>query len=206
MLRALSYFSDKSANKMDNYIYMDIARGIGIGIVIDSKLYRGAFGNAGEIARLRLPNNNSDAMIEKVYSTRNLYAKIQSFINKSKLTELKQRMKELDQNEQMQIAEYFLEKREGKIYKTIFDACQGWANLCMMIIAFFDPKYLIIGGEINEQTPNIFNLICDLIKKETDPQTTIIMDKQKNTIESVIAMQIQDKMYNIIYEGLTDNL
>jgi predicted NBD/HSP70 family sugar kinase len=204
MLRALSYLFDRSAKKMSSYIYLDITRGIGFGIVVDGKLYRGAFGNAGEIARLMLPNSNSDTMVENVYSTKNLYARMYEYINDKKLTHLKQRMEESNQNEQMLIAEYFLKNDEKETYPAIYDACHGWAKLCMMIIAFFDPKYLIIGGEINEKTPHIFALICDIIKKEMDIQTRIIIDKQKYSIESVIAMHVQDNLFDVICGKLKD--
>ncbi|MDD5697281.1 MAG: ROK family transcriptional regulator [Victivallaceae bacterium] len=48
-----------------NLVYITSGRGVGAGIVINGKIFRGSFGTAGEIGEIRIPVLNEDGIFER---------------------------------------------------------------------------------------------------------------------------------------------
>ncbi|MEJ6396125.1 ROK family transcriptional regulator [Gymnodinialimonas sp. 2305UL16-5] len=56
------------AQGLSTYAYLYFGTGLGLGVVVDGEIYRGAFGNAGEIGHIPVPTPQGAAALEDVAS------------------------------------------------------------------------------------------------------------------------------------------
>lgn len=178
-LRTLDYLQELGGKGIRNYVYVYIGTGIGAGVVIDGKYYKGVFGGAGEFARAPV-GGDANRTLEGSYSQVRLYENITQYLQSSSDLALKARLALLDDMEiesnqrMMRIADTCLQYGDKKIRNIVEAACGEWGRLCEMIAAFYDPQMLIIGGEVNSWTPNIYNKIRENFSKPNNSQTEMM--------------------------------
>lgn len=71
---ALGELTFGAGKKLESFCYLHIARGLGCGIIHESQIFRGAWGNAGEFGRFPIPTANGEQHLESILSIDGLFA------------------------------------------------------------------------------------------------------------------------------------
>ena len=146
---ALGEFILGAARDLKNFIYISVTEGIGGGLIIDKKIYKGKDHRAGEIGHMtinkhgRQCNCGKKGCWETYASTRallNTFNDTLSEINKDEIIEYKISLKEIinKYNDKDDIAIKI-------IHEYIEDLALGMQNLMYI----FNPDNIVIGGDIS---------------------------------------------------------
>lgn len=212
-LEAYSYINQYSKQGIYNFVFVHIGVGIGAAIVINGKLYEGSFGNAGELVRVLVEKEGKQHTLESAYSTQQTYDRFLSYIKKSQSSELGEivsRQEDLYPDDldraMMKSIEVALVAGDECVADMILNDVKGWAKIVRDVIAFYDPATLIIGGDITEDTPNIFNMIKNTVLETMSTNTQIVSANKDQTMDMAVVLNVSDYVYNEIYlEALGDN-
>ncbi|GAB3984572.1 ROK family protein [Actinoallomurus acanthiterrae] len=126
-----------------HFVYVSIGTGIGMGIIIDGRLYRGARGAAGEIAFLpmgeadpvaRVADSRRHGMLEAVASATGVVATA----------------RRLGMTGEITAKRVFDEARDGEptAVQTVAREADHLAHALAGVIALFDPELIALGGGI----------------------------------------------------------
>ena len=153
-LSALGEKYHSGENELNNFIFIEISKGIGAGLIIDNNLFRGASGSAGEIGYSIVGKENLDFKIKnKGYLEK--FTSVES-IKKAAI----RKISDGDKSKILGLAKGNIETIEAK---TVFSAAiseDGLANkiikdmvdllsiIFINLILTLNPNIIIIGGEI----------------------------------------------------------
>jgi predicted NBD/HSP70 family sugar kinase len=127
--------------EVDNFVFLSIGTGIGMGIVLDGRLYRGARGAAGEVAFLpvgetdpltRAPEAKRHGMLESVLSAAGVVATAQRFGMPGRLT----------------VKKVYDAARAGDpiALEAVQYEAGNISRALASVIALLDPQLVVIGG------------------------------------------------------------
>lgn len=195
-LQTIAYMDELNKKGIDDYVYAYIGTGIGAGVVVGGKLYHGHHGGAGEFARA--PLFGQDKSLEEVYSLLNLYEQIQNYCQTSNDVELRNQLDFLNQldvehNQRMVLAaDYCLANGREQIRSQIESYCREWGRLCCMMVCFYDPQMIVIGGEISTKTPNVYECIKKAFLEANESQVEIMAARAVTSWDELISMNAVD--------------
>ncbi len=177
----------------DSLVYVSINEGVGCGIIIDDRLYRGSSGNAGEFGHIIIDNNGLSCHCGKngCWETISSENFITNTVNKTL-------------NKSLTIDEIYDKAKNGNkdiikiLNKTGVNIGLGLVN----IINSLSPKKLVIGGNITKVEEFISEDIDKMINKKLLPasldKTDIGFSKlTNNPIVYGMAQLIFNKYFNI---------
>lgn len=143
------------AKNLNNLIYISITEGIGGGLIINERIYKGKSSRAGEIGHMTINKGGRQCSCGKkgCFET---YASNRALIN--------------DYNEVSEIKALSISEIIGKykekdtlaikvIERYIEDLAEGIGNL----IFIFNPNYIVIGGEVSKYSDIFQNKLIELI-------------------------------------------
>lgn len=144
-------------NKPDNLLYVSITEGIGLGIIIDGKVYRGNNNSSGEMGHMKIVMNGKPCKcggkgcLEAYTSTNTLLEEYNNLtgLNCMDIDEFEEKYKLKDENAVKVLREY------------LTTLSVGISNLIMIL----DPKEIIIGGDINSLLKENIDYIRENIYK-----------------------------------------
>ena len=126
------------------FVYLTIGTGVGVGIVLDGKLYRGKNGSAGEISHLpvgdtlpkRRRGSSPRGMLEESFGAAALVRRAKAMGFKGQVT----------------AAEIFAAAREGDAQAMALVLAEGraLAYVVASICALLDPELIVVGGGIGQ--------------------------------------------------------
>lgn len=126
---------------LSNLLYISITDGLGLGIIIDGKIYRGSNNSAGEMGHIKIVADGrkckcgSKGCLESYTSKRALLEQFNMISNK-KINDIEEFIQLYEKND----------KDTERVIKQYFDILAlGIANLTMIL----DPRSIILGGDIN---------------------------------------------------------
>jgi predicted NBD/HSP70 family sugar kinase len=143
--------NDKNITDM---IFIEISRGIGSGIILNNRIFKGSHGTSGEIGNsiINISNLNfkirNKGFLEK-------YASVEG-MKKSAIRTINQEKESLinnlagDNSENIEAIDIFLAAiREDKLAKTIINNAVDLLSIAILnLILIIDPQLVVIGGDI----------------------------------------------------------
>jgi predicted NBD/HSP70 family sugar kinase len=175
-----------AARDVDNFLYVDVGMGIGAGIFIDGKIYRGAGGRAGEFGHITLDENGplcscgNNGCLETVASCAAIIQSVRSALEQgidSKIPELIGG--DLDQFGIEVIAQAAAQD-DSLAFRVLQKAASnigvGLANLVNLL----NPREIIFGGALFRAVPTLLS----------DPLRRIIKQRSLEKSANEVKLQI----------------
>lgn len=150
---ALAEATFGAAKSVSNAMIVNISWGIGLGIIVNGKLYRGENGFAGEFSHIPLFNNNKICSCGKIgcleteTSLKMIVEKIRSAIKDGRPTLLKSSFKESDSLES-QFLKFIqaVEKRDMLAIELLNEAAYNIGRGIAVLVHIFNPKKIVLSG------------------------------------------------------------
>ena len=159
-----------SARNFSNFVYITLSTGIGGGIFINNKLYRGRHGMAGELGHIViLPNGpicgcGRRGCLEAIASGRGIERRVLENISAVKNSTIFSDMNPSD----IDAKKIFAAKKSGDMFaqliveETIYYLAVGIVN----IINILDPEAIVIGGGISQEGEDLFRPLKMAVREE----------------------------------------
>lgn len=210
---ALGESSFGHAKDKSNVLFINISLGIGMGIIIDNKLYQGKSGFCGEFGHIpmipggELCHCGKIGCLETVASGAAMVKKTKQLILEGKNTIIKKNAGEnLDK---ISLSDIISAANQGDLFaiEIIEEAGEHMAKGISILLHLFNPEAIIIGGEI----ANAKNLITDPIQQKLNKyamlrlkqDTEIILSELKEkasmmgTLPIVVSKTIASELENL---------
>ncbi|WP_447641309.1 MULTISPECIES: ROK family protein [Chitinophagaceae] len=150
---ALAEATFGAAKGVSNAMIVNISWGIGLGIIVNGKLYRGENGFAGEFSHIPLFNNNKICSCGKIgcleteTSLKMIVEKIRSAIKDGRSTLLKSSFKESDSLES-QFLKFIqaVERRDMLAIELLNEAAYNIGRGIAVLVHIFNPKKIVLSG------------------------------------------------------------
>lgn len=164
-----------AGKRLKYFVYMTVSTGIGGGVIIDKKVYRGFFGGAGEIGHMIIAENGPQCGCGNKGCLEALGAGFS--IRRRALEKIKQgrnsKILDLVNGNLAKIDPIIIEKAAktgDSLAKEIWNETGyfigiGVANL----INIFNPQAVIIGGGVSKAGKLLFDPLCQSAKKNSFP-------------------------------------
>ncbi|OLP63015.1 N-acetylglucosamine repressor [Bacillus pumilus] len=155
-----------AAKHYDHLMYASIGTGIGIGIIIDQHLYRGAYGFSGEMGHMTIDFNGPTCSCgnrgcwELYASEKALFESLQSSDQKVSYQDIEERAKMNDM------------KTINALRNFGFYLGVGLTN----VLHTFNPQAVILRNKIIESQPTVLSVIQHEVSSRMDPQFSSIVE------------------------------
>lgn len=154
-----------------NVVFVNISWGIGIGIIIDGKLYLGKSGFSGEIGHMHIYNNGiichcgKTGCMETEASGAALQRNMTNRLKEGAVSILSDRVK--NRTHELSLSEILeaIEKEDVLSIETLQRVAVELGNNLAGIINVFNPEILVIGGDLSVTGEYLTQPICMGIKK-----------------------------------------
>ena len=159
-----------AAKNFSNFVYITLSTGIGGGIFIDNKLYKGSHGMAGELGHMViLPNGpicgcGRRGCLEAIASGKGMARRVIENISEVKNSTIFSDMNPAD----IDAKKIFAARRAGDMFaqliveETIYYLAVGIVN----IINILDPQAIIIGGGLSLEGEDLFHPLRLAVREE----------------------------------------
>ncbi len=173
------------AKNFENFVYITLSTGIGGGIFINNKLYKGSHGMAGELGHMVIMPNGPlcgcgrRGCFEAIAGGRGITGRVVENISAIRNSTVFSKMRPVD----IDAKAIFDAKRNGDMFaqliveETIYYLAVGIVN----IINILDPEAIIIGGGISNEGDDLFDPLKLAIKEE--------MKSMKRNVKILKAME-----------------
>lgn len=143
---------------LDNLLYVSITDGLGLGIIIDGKIYRGSNNASGEMGHIKISINGKQCKCGargclEVYASKNSILEAFNEISSDKISDIEEF--EIFYNKNDKNAEKVLQE-----YLNILGI--GISNLTMLL----DPNSVVLGGDINSLLKNHIDILKGIVYKD----------------------------------------
>lgn len=143
---------------LDNLLYVSITDGLGLGIIINGKIYRGSNNASGEMGHIKISINGKKCKCGargclEVYASKNSILEAFNEISLKKISDIEEF--EFFYNKNDEIAEKVL-----KEYLNILGI--GISNLTMLL----DPNSVVLGGDINNLLKYQIDILKEIVYKD----------------------------------------
>lgn len=149
-----------AAQSLDTYAYLYFGAGLGLGLVSQSHLVPGAFGNAGEIGQISIPIADGSAKLESVLSR----LSVQKHLSEAGLGPVGFK----------EIASLY-QAGNPALLDWLLGAGDALAYAVQIIENLFDPQTIILGGAMPEQ-------ILDHLVSHTPLPTNSVSNRADNPV------------------------
>lgn len=143
---------------VDNLLYVSITDGLGLGIIINGRIYRGSNNSSGEMGHMKINLNGKECKCGakgclEAYASKNAILDEYNDKAKSKISDIEEFEKLCDSLDEIALDVL-------KEYISILGV--GISNLTMIL----DPNSIVIGGEINNLIDRNLNYLKETIYKD----------------------------------------
>lgn len=169
-------------SQINNMVYVSFTEplGIGGGIILDDKLYKGANYAAGEIGSMFIDISNLDncyetaGCMESIAGLSALYDELKRIMEQGKAARLKELLQEsVKKKLNLDIIEKAILEKDDDTWITYEKYVKTWALGIINIIALFDPEIIIIGGKIKPSNDFTIQKIKQYVKRCTFSEPNI---------------------------------
>ncbi len=155
-------YAEKAFGKgkgVSNLIYINIAEGIGAGIIMDNKLFKGAYGRAGEFGHMSIDINGPACPCGK-HGCIDLYLKRDAILSAFRSSWAKNHSGDL--TDFGDIAQMLRSRDEGAV-NVAMDLSGKLAFALSNLICVFNPQKIVLGGGVQELGEVFFSQLNDSI-------------------------------------------
>lgn len=141
------------ANDIKNLLFIRLSMGIGMSIIINGEIYRGADGSAGEFGHITMNPDGARCTCGN-YGCLEVYASGRSLLQQAregiKLGRASVASKLVKQNEELDLGLVITAARQGDNYiKGLFDDAGVYLGIGISnLVNIFNPDLIIVGGEL----------------------------------------------------------
>lgn len=197
------YMKDMLASGIQNYIFISVSFGIGIGIVHNGVFYEGAHCSAGELGAL-LTNMPS-------YLLGDLYRDVKEYLSRPENLLLREQYKAEEismsnNNEMIRLIDTAVGNGEAYVTELLERAVESIVRICAVVTGFFDPQAIIIGGDLGRLTPNIWKRILQKAEEFPKMRETLIAGYKGMSRVEMTAMCLVSFAYEKVQEELIAEL
>lgn len=170
---------------LDNFLYIDVGMGIGAGIFLDGKLYRGAGGRAGEFGHITVDENGSlcscgnNGCLETVASSAAIIQAVRTAIEQG----IDSKIRELAGGDLGRVSIELIAQAAAEDDSLAFRVLQKAASYIAIgladLVNLLNPRVMIFGGALFRAVPQLLS----------DPVRRII--KQRSLEKSANEVQLQ---------------
>lgn len=156
-----------SGKGCDNFVCIFVGTGIGSGIVIDNKIFRGTSGTAGEIGHTVLyPNGKACGCgaygCLEAYASRTAVAKyVASEIERGNQSMIQDKIDHTKGILRSKAISQALEAGDPLVTRAVTDAARCMGVGLASLINFFNPKKIILGGGLVEASDMYFKIAAE---------------------------------------------
>jgi len=153
---------------LDNFIYIDVGMGVGAGIFLDGKVYRGAGGKAGEFGHITVNENGplcscgNSGCLETVASSAAIIQNARTAIEAGINSRIRELAKGDLENISIELIAQAASLDDSLAYRILQKSASyiglGLANLVNLL----NPKFIIFGGALFREIPN---LVADPVRR-----------------------------------------
>ena len=175
-----------SASGCDNYLFLRLSTGIGMSIIINDSIYRGADGNAGEFGHIILDVNGAKCNCGN-YGCLEAYASVDSIIQKARDALQNGRsniLKELvGSGDSVNLKTIISAYRQGDDYikRIVDDVCTFIGIGICNLINLFNPELIIIAGDLIDYS----DIFIEKIKK------VVIQNRWRSSSVNIITSKLE---------------
>lgn len=143
---------------LDNLLYVSITDGLGLGIIIDGKIYRGSNNASGEMGHIKISINGKECKCGargclEVYASKNSILEAFNEISSYKISDIEE-------------FETFYNKNDKNAEKVLQEYLNilgiGISNLTMLL----DPNSVVLGGDINNLLKDQIDILKGTVYKD----------------------------------------
>lgn len=190
-----------------NFIVMHIGVGISVGIVVNGELFTGSFGNAGELMNVHIEKDGEPLSLESLCSTSIIYDRtIEDGIRDPELGGIIEgQLKENPENPDaalMQSIDIALQRGNLNVRDHLDEVLDDWVKLICDSLSYYDPEAAIIGGDISEATPNVFEILRSRLLERNEIKAEILPAPKYRPVEKAIAANVFGHVLDDIIEEL----
>lgn len=174
------------AKDLDNFLYVDVGMGIGAGIFLDGKLYRGAGGRAGEFGHVTVDEDGvlcscgNNGCLQTVASCAAIITSVQSAI----LQGIDSRIRELAEGNLDRISIELIgqaaEQDDSLAYRVLQKSATYIAVGLANLVNLLNPNVIIFGGALFRAVPQLL----------TDPLRRIIKQRSLEKSASEVRLEV----------------
>lgn len=152
------YFGSAKGTK--NCVFISIGTGIGCGIIVDGKLYRGSHNVAGAIGWNILGKEGMKCQYKNC-------GHLEEVVSGSALDRIAK--KKFGENATSKTIFELYRKKESQAVQIVEEFLLYLSMEIANIISFFDPEVVVIGGGVGENKDVFFPKISQIVKKYVQP-------------------------------------
>lgn len=212
-----SYQSDN----IKNLVYLTISTGIGMGIMINNKLFYGSHGMAGEIRNMAIGNayplgvnrygvhDERLSWLEEQYGTQKIYREAIHYLEKNRNSILYDIFSKLGtdyediENMKMTYIDQAAQRGDEGCIRLLYEPIQVWAGMLINIICCIDPDAVIVGGgDVHAGTPYILNLLQEIVHDRLGFPIIIIGDEEDRLTSTAAINHSLNNAYTKIVTSL----
>ena len=154
---------------VENLVYLNITNniGIGVGIIIDNKLVKGANDYAGEVGQFYFdPNCSIDdylkgkGQLENEASIKALFARVDRRISMGDAKILSRMLKqEKTSHISLEILEEAVQQGDTDVFEELEPTMKAWAIIIINMNLLLNPDFIILGGAISDKNSYVYQYL-----------------------------------------------
>jgi N-acetylglucosamine repressor len=173
--RAVAYYEKKIGEGMDteNFIYLYLGRGVGSGIVVDGRVYRGFRGIAGEIGHVIIDENGSRCRcgnygcLETVASMESIIRQVKEGIRDGVFTKIVDYCDGGTDNIDLSMLGKAADENDKFSHNILEHVGIHLGKAVALLINIFNPELVLIGGEVSILGDHLLNSVKRVIRNDT---------------------------------------
>lgn len=173
---ALAEYHDGAAKAHSFAIYMQIGVKVGLGIVVDGKLFRGFRGGAGEVAHLPFPWSEKE---------RPQFQQVETYLGSAQLLQrCKETWPDTEGRPPVSTSELFARAQSSTHARSCIDRhAEDIGNLAAACVSVLDPELIVLGGGVGQNAvllPGVERVVSELcwpveiVVSELSQQATVL--------------------------------
>jgi glucokinase len=161
-----------AARGLDNFIYLSLGTGIGAGIYVEGKIYRGSSGLSGEVGHISIEQNGlpckcgGRGCVENAISGRALSNRVEELLSAepggaSILREIKRQRDDLTAKDVFMAA-----RRNDPLARTLLaEFVSSLGTLIGNIINLLDPQAVVLGGGLAQNQDELLQPLSEFVRE-----------------------------------------
>ena len=175
-----------------NLLFIDVGPGVGMGIILNKKLYEGTTGSAGEFGHITVDENGPICVcgnvgcIETLVSTKAIVHSAKDMIERGVLSSLRELSSgDINKITFKMICEAAIEG-DKLSFNLLDNMGKNLGEGIVTIINLLNPEMIVLGGEIDQNCGPVLDSIMNIVQKR--------------------ALEIPRKATEVLFSALSDNV
>jgi predicted NBD/HSP70 family sugar kinase len=206
--RALTYYEKKfgTAAGKRNFIYLYLGDGVGSGIVIDGKIYRGFRGIAGEVGHIIVEKNGARCRcgnygcLETIASKENILRQVKAGVLDGVYTRIGELCGGVPGAVTLEVLKSAADSNDKFSHIILEHVGSHLGKAVAVLINIFNPELILLGGDCSVLGKHLLDPVRRAIKSEaldvTEERTEVHISRYDRSMDSLsIAVEALDMLF-----------